>query len=25
VGQIYGHGFEGYCMAMDHFLKGDKG
>lgn len=24
VGQIYGHGFEGYCMAMDHFLKGDR-
>ncbi len=25
VGQIYGHGFDGYLMAMDHFLKGDEG
>ena len=24
VGQLYGHGFEGYLMAMDHFLKGDQ-
>ena len=22
VGQIYGHGFQGYLMAMDHFLEG---
>ncbi len=23
-GQIYGHGFEGYLMAMDYFLEGGK-
>ena len=22
VGQLYGHGFDGYLMAMDHFLEG---
>ena len=22
VGQLYGHGFQGYLMAMDHFLEG---
>ena len=22
VGQLYGHGFRGYLMAMDHFLEG---
>ncbi|MBE6956009.1 MAG: type II 3-dehydroquinate dehydratase [Ruminococcaceae bacterium] len=25
VGQLYGHGFAGYTMAMDHFLKGGRG
>ena len=24
VGQLYGHGFDGYLMAMDHFLEGGK-
>ena len=24
VGQLYGHGFEGYLMAMDHFLEGGR-
>ena len=24
VGQLYGHGFDGYLMAMDHFLQGDR-
>lgn len=24
VGQLYGHGFAGYLMAMDHFLEGGK-
>ena len=24
VGQLYGHGFAGYTMAMDYFLKGDR-
>lgn len=24
VGQLYGHGFQGYLMAMDHFLEGGK-
>ena len=24
VGQLYGHGFQGYLMAMDYFLEGDK-
>ena len=24
VGQLYGHGFEGYLMAMDWFLEGNK-
>lgn len=24
VGQLYGHGFQGYLMAMDHFLEGRK-
>lgn len=24
VGQMYGHGFEGYLMAMDWFLEGNK-
>ena len=22
VGQLYGHGFDGYLMAMDYFLEG---
>jgi len=22
VGQLCGHGFDGYLMAMDHFLEG---
>ncbi len=24
VGQLYGHGFDGYLMAMDYFLEGGK-
>lgn len=24
VGQLYGHGFQGYLMAMDYFLEGGK-
>ena len=24
VGQLYGHGFQGYLMAMDHFLEGGR-
>ena len=24
VGQIYGHGFDGYLMAMDYFLEGSR-
>ena len=24
VGQIYGHGFDGYLMAMDYFLEGGR-
>lgn len=24
VGQLYGYGFQGYLMAMDHFLEGGK-
>ena len=24
VGQLYGHGFQSYLMAMDHFLEGGK-
>ena len=24
VGQLYGHGFDGYLMAMDHFLEGGR-
>ena len=24
VGQLYGHGLQGYLLAMDHFLEGDK-
>ena len=24
VGQVYGHGFQGYLMAMDYFLEGGR-
>ena len=24
VGQLYGHGFQGYLMAMDYFLEGER-